>query len=98
MGPFRPRSRSYLAATLEHRSHLAGRYNRSAPGGASGLIGEVSFHNGGKISLFGLKTINAMSETAAERPAFRDALKRRRCLIPTDGFYEWKKRAKRIAV
>jgi putative SOS response-associated peptidase YedK len=38
-------------------------------------------------------TINAKSETAATEPAFRDPLKFRRCLIPADGFFEWKRTA-----
>ena len=33
--------------------------------------------------------INARSETIREKPAFKNAIKRRRCLIPADGYYEW---------
>lgn len=47
-----------------------------------------------KDSSVATSMINARSETAHERPAFRDALKYRRCLIPADGFYEWAKTAR----
>jgi putative SOS response-associated peptidase YedK len=39
--------------------------------------------------------INARGESAAEKPAFRAAMKRRRCLMPADGFYEWQKAGER---
>ena len=84
---------------------LAPRYNIAptqlvlcvrAPAGSSDTS-EALFMRWGLIPFWakdmqiGNTMINARSETIAEKPAFRAAFARRRCLIPADGFFEWQK-------
>ncbi len=59
----------------------------------------LDFYNWGllpgwaKDPAMGSRMINARSETLAEKPAFRSAFRRRRCLVLADGFFEWQKQA-----
>jgi putative SOS response-associated peptidase YedK len=91
-----------LAFNLETMpSSLAPRYNIAPSQPVVIITNEaptiLSFHTWGLLPSWAKdpsianKLINARSETAHEKPSFRAAFKRRRCLIPADGFFEWKR-------
>ena len=98
---------SPLAKIIEDRfdvkvdSSYKPRYN-SAPSQNLAVItnvdpGRITFMKWGLVPFWakdpkiGNRMINAISETIAEKPAFRNAFKKKRCLIPADSFYEWKR-------
>jgi len=59
--------------------------------------GELSFYHWGLIPFWatdksiGYRLINARSETITEKPSYKSAFRSRRCLVPADSFFEWKK-------
>jgi putative SOS response-associated peptidase YedK len=89
---------------LDEKPHLAPRYN-VAPTQEVAIVrlrregegrelvqvqwGLVPFW--AKERAIGNRLINARAESISQKPSFRDSFKKRRCLIPADGFYEWEK-------
>lgn len=89
---------SYNVAPTQDVLTVVGGENRRAGFMRWGLIPHWA-----KDMKIGSRMINARAETVAEKPAYRDSLKRRRCLVLADGFYEWqrdgeKKRPMRVVM
>ncbi|MCL4838649.1 MAG: SOS response-associated peptidase [Thermoanaerobaculia bacterium] len=71
---------------------------RVAPGGPGRELALVRWGlvpSWAREAAIGNRLINARAETVAEKPAFRDSFRRRRCLVVADGFYEWRPEGRR---
>lgn len=93
-----------IAFNLDHVPELEPRYN-IAPTQSVATVLQTSAESKPQLKLLrwglipswakdpaiGSRLINARSETVSEKPSFRTALRRRRCLIVADGFYEWQR-------
>jgi putative SOS response-associated peptidase YedK len=100
-----PTKRVYAVVTRDARpTGSAGGRARGAAGAASdadadeaGVARELRVVRWGLVPFWakdpkiGSRMINARSETVDSKPAFRHAFKRRRCLLPADGYYEWQR-------
>ncbi len=67
---------------------------RTAPGGGGRELALLRWGlvpSWAKDPAIGGRMINARAETVGGKPSFRSAVRRRRCLVPADGFYEWKR-------
>lgn len=96
-----------LYRLTDHRPNFPPRYNiaptqlvpvvRCRDGGQRELVllrwGLIP--NWAKDEKIGYSTINARAETVADKPAFREAFRRRRCVVPASGFIEWETIAKK---
>jgi putative SOS response-associated peptidase YedK len=79
------RPRYNIAPTQEHFVLISEYERRKVLRAKWGLI-----NRGSKDNSRAAQCINAMAETIATRPSFREAFRQRRCLVPADGFYEWR--------
>jgi putative SOS response-associated peptidase YedK len=101
-------ARAFLAEFAEElKASWKSRYN-IAPGGGIVAVLEDRDKGGRRAEVLhwglvphwakdpdiGHRLINARAETVADKPAYRDAFRYRRCLIPASGFYEWNRRAR----
>lgn len=105
---FGPHSRNhreidFLQLTLDFPPHYNAAPTQQLPvyrwvperGGELGLLRWGLIPHWAKDPAIGARLINARGDTLAEKPAFRAAFRRRRCLVPMAGFYEWKGEAGR---